>query len=390
LERGRSRGGSLLFHLAVEGVIDIVYLISRARLSAVVLVVVLSGTGLACASKGTLESAPVVLYPSPPDTARIQFLTAISSSRDLAGGRSFWEHLVGTQAHAAKGITKPYGIALRQGKIYVCDTFINGLDIIDLETGSFEFFQPAGRGRLLKPINCFVDGDGMLYVVDTQRAEVVVFTEGGDYAWSMGGSDDATPGDVFVTEDRIWITDLASGTVRVFDKDSRQHLFSFPDAEPNTPEAMGAPANLYVTDDAVYVSDMFLGKVNVYGKDGTYRRTVGSYGTSVGQFARPKGIAVDDDDNLYVVDAAFQNVQVFNGEGQLLMYFGGAGDGPGKMALPAKVIIDYDNVSYFQSNARPDLTVRYLILVTNQYGPNKIGIYGFVGPEPVPAVEGQR
>ncbi len=362
-----------------RGVVVDMQVLSRTTRSGAVLAVALYGTGLACASSTTLSLAPV-LYPPPPDTARIQFLTAISTSEDVGGGRSIWGRLLGTGRQGAKAIAKPYGIAMLQGKIYVCDTFINGLDIIDLKGGSFDFFQPTDDGQLLKPINCFVDDDGLLYVTDTERRQIVVFDEDGRYVEAFGGDGGAKPTDVFVSEDRVWVTDMATGQVRVYDKSSRELLLAFPDAEPGTSEDLVAPANLYVTGNAVYVSDALLGKVNVYSRDGTYLRTVGSYGTGYGQFARPKGIAVDRDENLYVVDAAFQNVQMFDREGNLLMFFGGPGTEPGHMTLPAKVIIDYDNLRYFRKYVHEDFRLRYLILVTNQYGSDKIGVYGFVGP----------
>lgn len=49
----------------------------------------------------------------------------------------------------------------------------------------------------------------------------------------------------------------------------------------------------------------------------------------MGDFARPKGVAVDSEGHIYVVDAAFGNVQIFNSEGLLLLFFGQMGTGPG-------------------------------------------------------------
>lgn len=354
--------------------------ISRTGNSVLASVVTLCSVGLGCASTTTVAPRQLVVYPPSPSTPRVQFLTSITTSHDLGARTSIWKRLVGvSEEENGKAIAKPYGLSIHQGKLYVCDTFINGLDIIDFESREFEFFQPTGGGLLLKPINCFMDAEGMLYVVDTQRQEVVVFDSAGTYAGTVGDVG-VRPADVFVSGDRIWMTDLASGMVRVYDKSSRRELFAFPDGEPDGPGRLAAPANLYVTPLAVYVSDMFQGTVKVYSRDGTYLRNVGSMGTGFGQLARPKGVAVDRNENLYVVDAAFQNVQVFNPDGELLMYFGEPGAEPGSMTLPAKVVIDYDNLDYFRQFVHSEFDLQYLILVTNQYGPDKINIYGFVGP----------
>jgi len=47
------------------------------------------------------------------------------------------------------------------------------------------------------------------------------------------------------------------------------------------------------------------------------------------------------------------------------------------MFMPANVIIDYDNVELFEPWAVEGAELEYLILVTNQFGPHKINIYGF-------------
>ncbi|MFC1635742.1 hypothetical protein ACFL5Z_12955, partial [Planctomycetota bacterium] len=50
---------------------------------------------------------------------------------------------------------------------------------------------------------------------------------------------------------------------------------------------------------------------------------------------------------------------------------------PGMMNLPATIIVDYDNVEFFQKYAVQGAKIEFLVLVSNQYGPNKISVYGF-------------
>ena len=47
------------------------------------------------------------------------------------------------------------------------------------------------------------------------------------------------------------------------------------------------------------------------------------------------------------------------------------------MYLPANVKLDYDNVELFQKYAVEGAQLKFLILVSNQYGPNKIAVYGY-------------
>ncbi len=327
------------------------------------------------------------MYPAPPAPARIQFLTRISSSRDIAPAHaSFWARLVGKDDEAAESIVKPYGIAIHHGRIYVCDTKLAGLEIIDLPRRMFQYFRPRGEGELRTPINCFVDPeDGRLYVADSDRGQVVRFDSTGRYLDGVGAGPGARPTDVFVRDGRVWVSDIGTHTIRAYDKHTLQPVLTFPGGAGGAAAALFQPTNLYVTADRVYVSDMGDFRVKIYSLDGTFIRSLGSPGTSSGQFARPKGVAVARDGNVYVVDAAFENVQVFDSTGRLLLFFGGSYHGPGDMWLPAKVVVDYDNLRYFEQYVDRRFTLRYVILVTNQYGPDKVSVYGFVEPRETPA-----
>ncbi|NOY61413.1 MAG: hypothetical protein GXO75_21070 [Calditrichaeota bacterium] len=48
------------------------------------------------------------------------------------------------------------------------------------------------------------------------------------------------------------------------------------------------------------------------------------------------------------------------------------------MKLPAQVFIDYDHLDYFRKYVDPSFKLKFLIFVTNQYGPEKVIVYGFV------------
>ena len=318
-----------------------------------------------------------VVYPPPPDTARIQYLTSFSVSTDITGQRSgFMRMIAGSEAPFP--VTKPYGVSIQKGKIYVCDSKISGLEIFDLEESSFEVFNPTGRGTLKRPVNCAVDTEGMLYVADTERKDVVIFDKNGEYASSIMDRPDMKPVDVCVYRDKILLLDLKNQQVRVYTKKTHAFLYSIPDSNAAKEAMLFSPTNMCVSNDSIYVSDMGDFNVKVYSIDGRHLSTIGSHGSGHGQFARPKGVAVDRSGRLYVVDAGFENVQMFNSDGSLLMFFGGPYKGPGDMWLPAKVIVDYENLRYFESLVYKGFRLRYLIIVTNQFGPDKISVYGYV------------
>ena len=151
-----------------------------------------------------------------------------------------------------------------------------------------------------------------------------------------------------------------------------------PELDKEDPGFLFQPTNLFVTQDLVYVSDMGDFNIKMFDHEGQYVKSLGSHGTRTGQFVRPKGIAVDRDTNLYVVDAGFENTQIFDTDGNLLLFFGGPYKGPGDLWLPAKVVIDYDNLDYFRKYVDPGYDLKYLVLVTSQFGPDKLNIYGAI------------
>lgn len=326
----------------------------------------------------TEKNKEIVIFPPPPDTARIQFLTKISNSQDIVKPRSkFAEFILGK--NQVIEILKPYGICVKFGKIYITDTGIAGLTVINLEKRDYSQFIPRGRGQLRTPVNCFVDDRDYLYVADSKRNQVVVFNKERNYINAIGDTGTFKPTDVFVYDDKVFVTNIKNNKIFVYNNDSiNTFLYSFPESEVGNEDFLYSPANIYVRNNKVYVSDIGGFNVKVYTIDGKYLQTIGTYGRYTGQFTRNKGVAVDEDENVYVVDASFDNVQIFNKEAQLLMFFGGVYAGPGYMWLPAKVTIDYDNMQYFQQFVDPAFNLKYLIFVTNQYGPDKISIYGAV------------
>lgn len=336
---------------------------------------------------GAIDPETLAVFPAPPDTARIQFLTRFGNSRDIVpAGGGLARLLTGEdQSGAGQPIRKPYGVAIAGGKLYVCDTAPPGIEVFDLRAKAFQYWSPGtGSEGLQSPINCEIDrSSGYLYVSDTQAGRVLVYDTSGRLVHRIGDGK-GKPGDVVVTGDTVWVTDLTRKRIELYDRDSRELLGTFPDSTAGSLPALAQPVNIAVRDSLVYVSDFLGFTVKVYTRDGRYLRQVGALGRGPGQFARPKGLDVDREHVLYVVDAAFENVQMFDAQGRLLMAFGGPYQRPGDMYLPAQVTIDYENLEYFQKYVNPRFTLKYLILVTNQYGPDKVSVYGRVEPKTTP------
>jgi DNA-binding beta-propeller fold protein YncE len=338
--------------------------------------------GLAgCAGSSPPEELAPLFWPPPPDTARIQYLTRFSGAVDFGGGKSsFLDRVVGTREQLPQ-IDKPYGLGVRRGWIYVCDIGIRGVDVIDLAESTFDHFIPTRQASLTNPASCRADSrDGRLYVADAAGGRVMVFDSTLAYVTAFAGGEGAKPTDVAIDGERIWVSDIGTSKVRAYDRQTHDLLLQFPGDEPGDSAFLVQPTHIAVADGEVYVSDGLTFNVRVYDSAGNLLRVIGELGRGPGQFARPKGIAVDRDGRLYVVDTAFENVQVFDREGQLLTFFGGGYQGPGYLYMPVKVVVDYENLEYFQQYVDPRYSLKHLIYVTNQFGPDPVTVYGFVEP----------
>lgn len=327
-----------------------------------------------CASQ-PVKREPAIFFPPAPALPRLQFLTSFNGLKDIEEQSGFDRFVVGEKLNLE--LDKPYGVAMYDGKIYVCDTNTTVI-VLDLEKKLFSSMAGAvGQGRLSQPVNISIEADGTKYVTDPVRGQVVVFDRNDAYLRAIGEPGTWKPVDAVPFEDRLYVADNANGLVKIFDKASGELLKTIGDkGDPSerldrpTNVAFDAKGNLYVTD---------IGRFQIvkFDRDGHFQSMIGKAGDTPGHFARPKGTAIDRNGLLYATDAAFNNVQIFSPEGRLLMFFGDSNLGPGGLMLPAKVAIDERNVAYFRSYAAPEFEVEYLVLVTSQFGERKVSVYGF-------------
>jgi len=344
------------------------------------------GTGILLLAAGCV-TAPrntgpnYIFFPPAPDESRVQYLTSFSSERDLRGnnGGSFMKFVTGEQL-PDNPIGKPYGATVADYGIYVCDEGIGAILRLDLATKKMSIIAPTGPAAFEVPLNMAWGGDGLIYVADSGREQVVILNTNGEFVATLGVKGTNQPRDVALSADRIYVGDSMTHNVHVYGRQDRKLLFDIPSAKNagDPKQKLFQPANIALDGEGrLYVSDIGADRIQVYDRDGKFIRTVGGYGDNVGEFARPKGVAVDRQNWVYVVDAAEQVVQMFNQDGRLLMWFGEPKASTVSLMLPSKVVIDYDDVDYFQKYVSPDFKVEHLIIVINQLGPRKVSVFGY-------------
>lgn len=201
----------------------------------------------------------------------------------------------------------------------------------------------------IKPHDIAVDGEGILYAVDLQNAQIVKYDRDGRRlaAWGERGSEAGQfeflppPGGPpidggFVTVDadgNVYVSDSFNNRVQKFDSEGK-HLAMWSnlgaeDAVLNVPGPISVDAlgRLYVAD--------FSG-VQQYDLDGAF----------VASHAAAGEAAVDSQGNLFM-PLAFQNI-VFkmDGNGEVVGQWGGQGRGDGQFDFPMLLVVDGDDHVY--------------------------------------------
>lgn len=298
-----------------------------------------------CASRPVPSAAPErsIVWPPPPQSARIAYERSIGAPADLGVKRSafgrFADWLTG-ETRGSGAFVRPFGVALDEaGNLCVTDTASRSVGCFDGEKAKWYRWDHLGKLDFESPVGVAKAGD-VLYVADSGLREVIVFEVSGKIRFRLR-EPLLRPVAVLVAGERLLVADSELHAICVFNlRGEHQSQFGKRGTEPGE---FNYPTHL-ATDGAgrIYVTDSMNCRVQVFDAQGKFLNQIGSIGNSPGFFSRPKGVAVSSQGHVYVADALFDNIQIFNSEGRLLLPVGVAGRGPGEFGLPAGIAMARD------------------------------------------------
>ncbi len=320
-----------------------------------------------------------MVFPPPPAAPRVQFLTWASGAEQAEGPVSGVVKLAfGDDPVDRPRIDKPYGLAARDGVVYICDTKIPGLCRLNFRDRTFDAIGLRGPGKLRKPIHLTIDPLGYKFVADAVRKQIVVFGPEDAYVTAMDIPKPCHPVDVAIWGDELFVLDNDDTCqIVVLDRKTGSVLRTM--GEPGQePGQFKIPNSLcFGPEGYLYVSDTLNWRVQKLTREGVPVWTRGEAGRMLGQFGRPRGLRVGPDGIVYVADAATEIVQMFDAEGLTLMHFGGSGRMPGALVLPAGIAVDATSIPYFKQFIHEEFDVDYLLFVSSQFGRHLISVYAF-------------
>jgi len=338
----------------------------------VAIIAMLAGMLGGCATRARLEP---VFWPPAPDLPRVQFLRGIKDYSSVVEENSLNLLQVGEKKSDKLPIVKPYGIAVKNGKIYVTDTIPAEVLIIDLPAKTVSRLPGnRGNGKLKKPIGIAVHQDGTIYVADTSRLEVLQYDAQGNFVRALGKELDIRPVDLQTDGDFLYVLDNTKSRLLVLDRNSGALLRSIGQEGPDYAR-LALPLALGSDGQGGLFTANFNGRVVAFDRDGHFLKSFGQLGQGLAEFGRPRGIAADAEGMVYVVDTAAQNARIYDDKFRILMDFAGPGS-RASLNVPAGIAVSAETLDFYQQFAQPGFKLEKVIFVVSQFGDNKISIYG--------------
>lgn len=167
------------------------------------------------------KKVPELVWPSPPDPPRIQFIQTITSNRDMEGRtkRNLKEILLGIDPNSlAVSLKRPMDVTTdSQGRILVTDAETVGIHVYDLKNHTFTLYGTKGMGALTWPMGIDVDGQDRIYVADRGAKKVMVYAPDGDFLFAIKGFINPVGVAVDPRRERLFVADSKAHHVKVFD-----------------------------------------------------------------------------------------------------------------------------------------------------------------------------
>lgn len=291
---------------------------------------------------------PKLVWPPPPDEARIEFVSSIKNYKDCGIKKGFfakvYDFLLGEEE---KPLNAPFGIHADKDRVYVSDIATKVLYIFDKKEHEVLSIEGSKKEKFLYPIDIVTDKNGNIYVSDSVRAKVYVFEKDGDFSHIIAPKELQRPVGLAISPDghKLYIVDTLSDQIHMTTL-SGKFIGSLGkrgngNGEFNKPTFMDIGS-----DGKLYIADSMNHRVQILDKDGKFIRKFGQLGDEIGCFGSPRGISLDSQGNIYVSDTMFNNMQIFNQNGELLLVLGRYGERKGEFSLPEDISITANNEIY--------------------------------------------
>ena len=235
---------------------------------------------------------------------------------DLMGNQEVSYNLGKTSEHELDVLKKPMGIAVgNEGELYIIDGIGHDIAVFE-KNGRFRLRFGNGateRGELVNPVEIRVDKGGYIYVLDSDKGEIVVYNTRMQYQKSIKLKTKEIS-DMYLDKrkDHFYLVNAASNTVLVVDT-SGKTIHEFGRLRDPLKISMDRYSNVYVTNKIESCIYKFIQKEDTY-------KYYGKFGTN--PFTKIANIAVNKDGSIFLLNESSSEIIKVNRNGWELARFG--------------------------------------------------------------------
>lgn len=306
------------------------------------LLLLLAGCAPALQMPGNRVPDTELVWPDPPQQARIRYLYSLQEPQDLGIRPGIFSRFVQLFAgQERQGMLRPYAVAADDEVICVVDPGLGVLHLFMTKRSRYEIIRDAGGERLMSPVGISL-GPEAIYVADSVAGKVFVFDREGNYRQTLSGLTRPT-GIAFHAESQLlYVADTIENRIVVFDSTGiQQNTFG---KRGWAAGEFNYPTTLAIRGNSLFVNDTMNYRIQRFTLGGSPVTSFGEIGDSSGQFAFSKGIGLDARGHVYVADALSNYIQIFDEDGRFLLSFGGLGAAAGQFRLPAGLFVDGNTI----------------------------------------------
>ena len=274
-----------------------------------------------------------IVWPQPPEKARIRFVTQISGPEDMGLRKSFSSKVRDALAGSDdRRMTHPYAVAANMDRVVIADPGAAMVHVFDKAKKTYKQLTGAGDYNFESPIGIALD-EKRLFIADSELNRVFILNHRFKLLSTIGNLLRPTSLALDPVHHRLYVADTLAHQVKVFDLDG-EALYTIGERGKSDTE-FNYPSHLAFANDRLFVNDTMNFRIQIFTSEGHHQGTFGKHGKGSGQFSQPKGVTVDSMGHVYVADALSNRVQIFGQDGTFLLDFGQAGDNPGAFRMPA-------------------------------------------------------
>lgn len=294
---------------------------------------------------------------------RVLFAIALASCASAIGAQESQTAfglkpvLIITQHLYAGDLVAPRAVFYDQkhDELWVADTQRNLIGVFTPD--GVPLFSFTGGDHLRYPVRLTVGPTGNLLVIEGDRTHIRIFNYRGSYLGDLplkGAGEKPNFGAVAYDSDgNLYVGENIAGQVLVYDRELK--LRRRIGTRGNEEGQFQSIADIAVDSDGnVFVIDHQVLAVQMFDRRGDYVRGWGHHEMGREHFSLPEGVALDSKGHVIVVDALRHEIKFFDKEGRFIDRFGGFSAAAGGVAFPSAVTIDGKDRVYVaeRGNAR--------------------------------------